>query len=74
MISVLLPSRGHPDLLKRSVASLLDHASAVEMVEVLVAADEDDPETVKAAERHSWDEVADRTLAVYQDALVCSDD
>ncbi len=49
MISVLLPSRGHPDLLKRSVASLLDHASAVEMVEVLVAADEDDPETVKAA-------------------------
>src|SRR6266566_1916439 len=31
-------------------------------------------EARKAAERHSWDEVADRTLAVYQDALVCSDD
>jgi UDP-glucose:(heptosyl)LPS alpha-1,3-glucosyltransferase len=30
-------------------------------------------EARKTAERHSWDEVANRTLAVYQDVLACSD-
>jgi UDP-glucose:(heptosyl)LPS alpha-1,3-glucosyltransferase len=30
-------------------------------------------EARKTAERNSWDEVANRTLAVYRDALACSD-
>jgi len=45
VISVLIPSRGHPGLLRRSITSLLDHASALEVVEILVAADDDDPKT-----------------------------
>lgn len=47
MISVLLPSRGRPELLARSVASLRDNAARPP--EILVAADDDDPVTVQLA-------------------------
>lgn len=47
MISVLCPSRDRPQLLRRSVASLRDLATS--HVEILVAADDDDPATVRAA-------------------------
>lgn len=42
MISVLIPSRGRPELYARAVASLLDHASHPEQVEILARLDEDD--------------------------------
>ncbi len=44
MISVLCPSRGHPDLLLRSVESLLTRAAG--QVEILVGADPDDDRTM----------------------------
>jgi DNA-binding NarL/FixJ family response regulator len=47
MISVLLPSRGRAELLARSAGSLKD--TAVQAPEILVAADDDDPATVRAA-------------------------
>jgi glycosyltransferase involved in cell wall biosynthesis len=50
MISVLLPSRGRPGSLRASIASLLDHAHTRAAVEVLVAADPDDPGTQIAAQ------------------------
>lgn len=43
MISVLCPSRGRPELLARSLKSLLDTASDPQDVEVLVRIDTDDP-------------------------------
>lgn len=49
MISVLLPSRGRPESLAQSVASLRDLAHAPEGIEVLVAVDDDDPPTARAA-------------------------
>lgn len=49
MISILLPSRGRPEALKESVASLRTHAHQPVLVDVLVAADPDDPITVAAA-------------------------
>lgn len=48
MISVLLPSRGRPGPLAESVASLRDLADDRTRVEVLVAADPDDPATARA--------------------------
>ncbi len=45
MISVLLPSRGRPGPLGESVASLMTLAADPSAVEVLIAADPDDPET-----------------------------
>lgn len=42
MISVLLPSRGRPQSLAKSVGSLLNTAADPERVQVLVAADPDD--------------------------------
>lgn len=45
MISVLLPSRGRPQSLAKSVGSLLGAATEPERVEVLVAADPDDETT-----------------------------
>lgn len=48
MISVLLPSRGRPDSLIESVASLAAIAKDPDAVEVLVAIDPDDPATVDA--------------------------
>lgn len=49
MISVLLPSRGRPEALIESVASLRDNADDPDRVEVLVAVDADDPATRTAA-------------------------
>lgn len=45
MISVLLPSRGRPKPLTDSIASLLDLADRHGSIEILVAADPDDPDT-----------------------------
>lgn len=45
MISVLLPTRGRPDKLKRSVQSLLDTCSSTEAIEIIVGIDEDDEPT-----------------------------
>lgn len=57
MISVLLPSRGRPAALAESIASLRDTAGK-RSVEILVAADPDDPDTIAAAEQlavdHLW--------------------
>ena len=47
MISVLCPSRGHPDLLAKSVQSLRDLANG--RPEILVGADADDSATLRAA-------------------------
>lgn len=51
MISVLLPSRGRPESLAASVDSLRSLAHGSKDIEVLVAADDDDPPTARAA-RH----------------------
>ena len=45
MISVLLPSRGRPKALTESISSLLDHADRPGSIEILIAADTDDPDT-----------------------------
>lgn len=50
LVSVLLPSRGRPVPLAEAVASLRDLADQPDRLEVLVAADDDDPPTVRAAE------------------------
>lgn len=47
MISVLCPSRGHPDLLARTVDSLRNRA--ISPPQILVAADDDDPDTIFTA-------------------------
>lgn len=47
LVSVLLPTRGRPELLRRSVMSLLDMASTPGRVEILVAVDEDDDATLE---------------------------
>jgi len=49
VIDVLIPSRGHPELLVRSVDSLLSLAGSPEQVMIYVAADGDDPETIAVA-------------------------
>ena len=41
-ISILLPSRGRTDMLKRSIMSLLDHAQDPEKLQLLIGFDEDD--------------------------------
>lgn len=48
-ISVLLPSRGRPDSLRASIASLRDHAADRSTLEILVATDPDDPHTLDVA-------------------------
>lgn len=48
-VSILLPSRGRPGSLQRSVASLRDTATCPEKLSVLVAFDEDDAETGEVA-------------------------
>lgn len=45
MISVLLPSRGRPKPLTDSIAGLLDLADRPGSIEILIAADPDDPDT-----------------------------
>jgi len=49
-IAVLLPSRGRPEALAESIASLRVCADQPDRVDVLVAADPDDPATVAAAD------------------------
>lgn len=49
MIDVLVPSRGHPELLVRSAESLAGLAGSPEQVMIYVAADDDDPETIAVA-------------------------
>lgn len=51
MISVLLPSRGRPSSLADSIGSLRVMADDPDQLEILVAADPDDPDTAEAAER-----------------------
>jgi|SRR5277367_363715 len=41
-ISVLCPTRGRPEMLKKSIASLLDNADDPDQVEILLAVDPDD--------------------------------
>lgn len=48
-VSVLLPSRGRPDSLRRSCESLLSLAHNQDQVEILVGFDDDDPETGRVA-------------------------
>lgn len=48
MISVLCPSRGRPDLLDKSLRSLLDTAADPSSVELLVGFDDDDEATNQA--------------------------
>lgn len=48
MISVLLPSRGRPKPLADSIGSLLDLADRPGTIQILIAADPDDPGTYEA--------------------------
>lgn len=50
MISVLLPTRGRPDSLRRSVESLVKLADHPERLEVAIAVDRDDPYVPAARE------------------------
>lgn len=55
MISVLCPSRGRPESLAASVASLIALASDQAAVEVLVGADPDDPQTAGRDWTAEWE-------------------
>ncbi|MEH0417818.1 glycosyltransferase family 2 protein [Streptomyces sp. B21-083] len=46
LISVLLPSRGRPKALTESIDSLLNQADRPGRIQILIAADPDDPDTV----------------------------
>jgi len=46
-ITVLLPTRGRPEILKSSLESLIDRASNPKDIEVMLGIDEDDPETIE---------------------------
>jgi glycosyltransferase involved in cell wall biosynthesis len=50
-ISVLLPSRGRPDSLLRSIDSLRSAAARPNELEILVASDLDDPQTAEVASK-----------------------
>jgi len=50
-VSVLVPTRGRPDSLFRSVESLLTLAARTDLVEVLCALDDDDPRLGEVLER-----------------------
>ena len=47
-ISVMLPTRGRPEALRKSLASLLDHAEDAASVEILLGIDSDDRQTIEA--------------------------
>ncbi len=57
LISVLLPSRGRPASLTESVRSLRDTADHPQQLEILVAADPDDPLTRIAAKHANVDQI-----------------
>jgi hypothetical protein len=63
-ISILLPTRGRPDLLKRSVFSLLDTASNTDGIEILLAIDDDDPLTIDYVNNELVPELNDRDVAM----------
>jgi hypothetical protein len=44
-ISILLPTRGRQQMLKRSIMSLIDNASCADQIEILLGFDSDDPES-----------------------------
>lgn len=44
-ISILMPTRGRPDLARRCLLSLIDNATCHEALEVVIYVDEDDPES-----------------------------
>lgn len=46
-ISVLLPTRGRKDALKRSVVSLINRTKSVQSIELLIAFDDDDVESLQ---------------------------
>src|SRR5918997_4522385 len=47
-ISVMLPTRGRPKLLRKAIASLLEHADDPASLEFLLGIDTDDRKTVEA--------------------------
>lgn len=53
VISVLIPARGRPDYLKRSVASLLDLAAHPDDVEVMIGTDTDEPPSLELVGRRA---------------------
>lgn len=60
-ISVLLATRGRTDILKRSLVSLLDTASDVSNIEILLAFDNDDKETFQWVEDNLLPALDDRS-------------
>jgi len=64
LISVLLPTRGRTDTLRRSVQSLLNHALKPEQVEFLLAFDNDDTESVEWFQNNIADQI-DQAESVY---------
>jgi glycosyltransferase involved in cell wall biosynthesis len=59
-ISILLPTRGRTDLLKRSLLSLVDHVSDVSNIEILLAFDNDDVGSYEFFQEHIAPELDDR--------------
>jgi glycosyltransferase involved in cell wall biosynthesis len=45
-ITILLPTRGRPELLEKSLKSLIDRASNPEDIEIMLGLDEDDTATI----------------------------
>lgn len=59
-ISVLLPTRGRTDMLKRSLMSLFDLAEDPTEIELLLAFDNDDKESLEWCQRHVFPELEKR--------------
>ena len=49
LVSVLLPTRGRPELMLKSVGSLLTTASNPDQIQILLKIDNDDKETYQEA-------------------------
>ena len=59
-ISVLLPTRGRTDMLKRSLLSLLDLAHDPAEIEIMLAFDNDDKESLEWCQQYVFPELEDR--------------
>jgi hypothetical protein len=59
-ISVLLPTRGRTDMLKRSLLSLLDLAHDPTEIEIMLAFDNDDKESLEWCRQYVFPELEDR--------------
>jgi len=59
-ISVLLPTRGRTDMLKRSLLSLLDLAHNPAEIEIMLAFDNDDKESLEWCQQYVFPELEDR--------------